>query len=323
MTTQYATKQYLIRSYYFAEAMALYELYYRPLVETYAPARTELVDPGRAEDRPPTWVPLVFHCTTMDHVPAIVERGAIEVGDEGTVSFSELPIGELDRMKYRHHGSDQVAFGFPRRFLESVGFAPVLYAKHHSRLRETLRQIQSSRRDLYERLAPFVETSDDVSPFQEIRTTSAVPIEMAVWVLTTKRKGEPSRPDVLAADAFRERYGRIPTSYWHRTHQMEMLGEWQYVNLTAGDDGWPREFNFVGEYYWTQSVGETKRLKVSLPKHDRRLEFALIDPEKRLSHSGPWHFVDVARILFDTLRRTGEQIDDLLPYRLIREFDSL
>jgi hypothetical protein len=29
----------LIRHYYFAEAMAVYELYYQPLVETYQPAR--------------------------------------------------------------------------------------------------------------------------------------------------------------------------------------------------------------------------------------------------------------------------------------------
>jgi hypothetical protein len=111
MAAESVHRQFLTRSYYLAEAMAFYELYYHPLVETYSPARATLVDPGRHADRPPTWVPLVFHCTTADRVPAIVERGAIDAGHKGTVSFSEVPISELDRVKYRHGGAEQVAFG--------------------------------------------------------------------------------------------------------------------------------------------------------------------------------------------------------------------
>jgi hypothetical protein len=56
----------LIRSFYFAEAMAVYERYYQPLIATYRPAREELIDPGRHEDRPPTWVPLVFQALSRN-----------------------------------------------------------------------------------------------------------------------------------------------------------------------------------------------------------------------------------------------------------------
>src|SRR5262245_52858008 len=110
-------RQYLIRSYYFAEALSVYQLYYAPLVSSYAPARTRLTDPGRQEDRPATWVPLVFHCTTFEDFENIVESGTIEPGSKGTVSLTEIPIGELDRMKFRRREPDQIAIGFPRRFL--------------------------------------------------------------------------------------------------------------------------------------------------------------------------------------------------------------
>jgi hypothetical protein len=117
----------LIRNFYFAEALAVYERFYRPLISTYAPARKELADRGRHDDRPPTWVPLVFHCTTEDHLKQIFAEGILKPGSGGTVSFTEIPIGELDRMKYRHHDAEQVAIGFPRRYIQSLGLTPVWY----------------------------------------------------------------------------------------------------------------------------------------------------------------------------------------------------
>jgi hypothetical protein len=235
-----------------------------------------LIEPGRLADRPPTWVPLVFHCTTLDRVPAIVESGQIEPGRSGAISFSEAPIGELDRMKYRHHGADQVAFGYPRRFLETLGFAPVLYAKYDQPLRRALAAIRTRAADLYTDLAPFVEDASDVSPFQEIRTRSAVPLDGAVWILTTRRKENTQLPDVPGLKPFKAKFGRIATSYWHRTHQMEMLGEWQHLTLKTGSDGWPVEFEFIGEHYWEQRAAEVRSLTVMLPAHDRQLDFRLI-----------------------------------------------
>jgi hypothetical protein len=76
----------------------------------------------------------------------------------------------------------------------------------------------------------------------------------------------------------------------------------------------PAEFAFVGEYYSELSVSKTSRLNVSLPNHDRCLDFKSVNTERRVGHSGPWHFVDVARMLFEALVRTGEDIDRLLCY---------
>lgn len=52
----------LVRGYYFNEALAFYQQYYRPLIETYPPAREALQDTSRHEDPPPPWVPHVFDC---------------------------------------------------------------------------------------------------------------------------------------------------------------------------------------------------------------------------------------------------------------------
>jgi hypothetical protein len=155
----------LIREYYFAEALALYERFYLPLVSTYAPARMELADPGRQADRPPTWVPLVFHCTTVDHMAKIFESACLKPSERGTVSFTEIPIGELDRMKYRHHGKDQVAIGFPRKYIESLGLTPVWYLKHNPEIRQLLEMMKEQNPASYAKMSAFIDTNDDVSPF--------------------------------------------------------------------------------------------------------------------------------------------------------------
>ena len=53
-------RQKLVRSYYFAEALAIYNRYYEPLVFTYAPARDTFTEASRSDDRPPTWGPAYF-----------------------------------------------------------------------------------------------------------------------------------------------------------------------------------------------------------------------------------------------------------------------
>ena len=67
-------RQSLVRRFYFSEALAVYENFYKPLVSTYRPASKKLVEPGRLEDRPPTWVPLVFHCTTLQKAREIFKE---------------------------------------------------------------------------------------------------------------------------------------------------------------------------------------------------------------------------------------------------------
>jgi len=307
----------LIRQYYFAEALAVYERFYQPLVSTYPPARQELTDPGRQEDRPPTWVPLAFHCTTEENIDRIFRDGALQPGNNGTVAFTELPIGELDRMKYRHHAKHQVAIGFPRRYIESLGLTPAWYLKHNPMIAAIFRKWEAHDPDGFAALRPFIDLHDDVAPFQEVRTTGSVDIAEAVWLLTTNRDSE-FRPAIPGIDLFREKYGRISQSFWHRSHQMEILSEWQFTMLRKDERGVPVEFHFMGEHYWRKLTTETQELRVTLPAHERGILFEVTKGEHE-GFEGPLRFVDVARSIARTLREAGEDTDVLLRYRLIRD----
>ena len=55
-----------------------------------------LKDTGRHEDRPPTWVPLVFHCTTEDHIEGIFNDGTLtsEKGVVASPSFRSANLTE-------------------------------------------------------------------------------------------------------------------------------------------------------------------------------------------------------------------------------------
>jgi hypothetical protein len=302
----------LIRHYYFAEAMAVYELYYQPLVETFQPARDELTDPGRHQDRPPTWVPLVFHCTTEDHIGRIFQQGALIPGKNGAVSFTEIPIGELDRMKYRHHSAPQLAIGFPRRYIESLGLAPVLYLRHNPDMARQLKTNQAQ----YDKVAPFIDETGDVGSFQEVRTTASVNIEEAVWILTTNRTNKSAIPHI---DEFRAKYGRISQSFWHRSHQMGVLGEWQFTKLVKDERNVPVRFEFMGEHYWRQKTTVKEELAVMLPVDEKKILFETTDLAKHAAYTGPWKFIDVARSIVRVLVQAGEDINITLRHRLIRD----
>jgi hypothetical protein len=312
--------KFLVRSYYFAEAMAFYELYYRPLISTYKPAREKLRDPGRKTDRPPTWVPIVFHCTNLDRAAQIFESGFLEPGKNGYISFTEIPIGELDRMKWRKAAEDQIAIGFPRRFIESIGFAPVLYLKHHPLLGNALKEMNSDIRDA---LIPFVEPDDDVAPFQEIRTRTRVPIVQAIWILSTKLKDEPPRPEVPGLDIFKKKYGKIAQSYWHATHQLGLLHEWQFTQTIRNQQGELTQFQFIGEHYWRQEVLKERNIKITLPKHERDLIFTATNLKAHSEYQGPWTFIDVAGLISRLIAEQGNPMDELLKYRLIKDVNAI
>jgi hypothetical protein len=317
----------LVRGYYFNEAMAFYQQYYRPLVETYPSARGTLKDPGRHEDRPPTWVPLVFHCTTEDCIEGIFNDGAL-TNEKGVVSFTEVPIGELDRMKFRKNpDKHQVAIGFPRRYLERLGLASVLYLKHNPGLQRAWEQIQS-RKDCEDILSavhvlePFVDKKGDVSAFQEVRTPEPVDVAEAVWVLTTHRDSESGDPIIPGIDNFIRGHGRISRSFWHRTHQMDVLTEGQFTKASKDEHGEITDFEWRGEHYWQKLVHETKELSVTLPAHTREIIFDFTSREKQAGFEGPWRFIDTAKNILNILRAAGEKIEQILPYRLIENLGA-
>ncbi len=137
----------------------------------------------------------------------------------------------MDRMKYRHHKKDQVARGFPRKYIESLGLTPVWYLKHNPEIRQALGLMKERDPAWDDKMSPFIDNDDDVSPFQEIRTTSHVSMAEAIWILTTKRTGTPPVPEVPHLEQFESKNGRIARSYWHRSHQMGILSEWQFVQV--------------------------------------------------------------------------------------------
>jgi hypothetical protein len=312
----------LVRGYYFNEAMAFYQQYYRPLVETYPPARETLKDPGRHEDRPPIWVPLVFHCTTEDYIEGILEDGAL-TKTKGVVCFTEVPIGELDRMKFRKSpDKEQVAIGFPRRYLEQLGLASVLYLKHNLSLQRAWEQIESKKdcEDILSAvkvLEPFVDKRGDVSAFQEVRTSEPVDMAKAVWVLTTHRDNKSGGLIIPGIDNFIRTHGKISRSFWHRTHQMDVLTEGQFTKASRNEHGEITDFEWRGEYYWQKLAIETKELNVTLPAHTREIIFEFTSREKQAGFEGPWRFIDIAKIILNILRAAGEKIEQILPYRLI------
>ena len=264
----------------------------------------------------------MFHCTTEDRVKRIFAEGELKPGRGGTVSFTEIPIGELDRMKYRHHGAKQVAIGFPRAYIQSLGLTPVWYLKHNPKILQALTALKASDPKGYKELLPFIDENDDVAPFQEIRTTSSVKIEEAVWILTTNRDDNllPVIPDI---DKFQAKHGRISKSYWHRSHQMEILSEWQFTRLVKNESGVPKEFQFIGEYYWRRKVTTENELSVILPVHERKILFEITQLEEHAAYEGPWRFIDVARFIVKVLLEAGEHVEDALPYRLIKDVARL
>lgn len=306
----------LKRAYYFAEAMAFYDAYYRPLIETFRPARDKLADPNRHEDRPLTWVPLVFHCTTFRCFEKIIDCGFVQP-KRGYVSLTEIPIGELDRMKIRVRDPNQIAIAFPRRFIQSIGFASVLYLKHNPALKNLVNNLLTS----IPELSPFVEPEDDLSAFQEIRTTSPIPVSEAVWLLSSQRDTKTRRPIVPGLESYTARCGRIQQSFWHRTHQVGVLDEWQYLSVKVDSNGIPTDYKFAGEFYARKEWPATNEYPVNLPDREHKIIFRSVERSSVPNYEGPMYFIDVARKLFDTLARCGEDPETLLEHRLIPKYE--
>jgi hypothetical protein len=305
----------LIRGFYFAEAMAVYDRYYRPLVETYGPARQELtIRVATKIDLPQV---LSFFTAPQEDIKKILQDVSLRQGKNGTGAFTEIPIGELDRMKYRHHGEHQVAIGFPRRYIESLGLTPVWYLKHNPEIWNALEKWEADEPQAFAPLKPFIDQKEDVAPFQEIRTTEAVDMEQVVWLLT-KNRDTNRDPVIPGVDSFQAKHGKIAQSYWHRSHQMGILSEWQFTKMTRDERGVPVAFQFRGEYYWRKLTTEIAELSVTFPAHDRNITFEMTRLAEHEGFTGPWRFIDVARSIARVLVEAGEDINNVLRYRLIQ-----
>jgi hypothetical protein len=221
-------------------------------------------------------------------------------------------------MKYRHHAEHQLAIGFPRQYIQSLGLTPAWYLKHNPEIVAVLRKWEASDPDAFGKLKPFIDVEEDVAPFQEIRTTAPVNVGEAVWLLST-RVDDDDHPIVPDMDKFKTKHGGISESFWHRSDQMEMLSEWQFTKLTKNAHGVPVAFHFRGEYYWRKLTTEVAELSVMFPAHDRNITFEITKLAEHEGFTGPWRFIDVARSIAQVLVDAGEDVNAALRYRLIRD----
>jgi hypothetical protein len=200
----------------------------------------------------------------------------------------------------------------------------VLYLKHNSKLRQAVEELRNSGSGAYAALRPFLEENDDISSFQEVRTAVPIDVKEAVWLLTTLRSEEDrKRPLVPGVDIFQAKYVAIAQSFWHRSHQLGILSEWQFVTWTKDEDMLPESYRFLGEHYWRQDVTKRKELTVTLPVHERKIIFDCTHAAESGNTYGPCRFIDVARFVAKVLSEAGEDFDATLPYRLIQDVVSI
>jgi hypothetical protein len=309
----------LQRLYYFAEAMAFYEVYYSPVLESTADEKLRYAvnNPLRAKDQPLTWVPIIWHATSLEKFEKIVQSGEIK----GPVSLTELPIGEIDRIRLRMKTNDQMAIGFPRRFLESKGIAPVIYTKHSSALSEVIDKYP----EVAKALDYLLERKDDTASFLEIRTKQNLSISNAVWFLTPHTK-DPNGVDRLwlpGLEAFQEKWGRISLSLWDRQSLLSVLHGWQFLEQRRDSDGTLEEAVFVGQKWWARHSYKQETYKVTMPagRHAKIL-FDVHKDELPFRHEGPLRYIDIAR-RFKRLLREVEGGAPKLPYAIIPDLPDL
>jgi hypothetical protein len=308
------------RFYYFAEAMAFYEAFYDPVRTRIVPGshstlHQTLSQPPRTEDRPLTWVPIVWHSTSFEAFKGIVSDGFIKP----LVHLTELPLAEIDRIRLRTKEPDQVAIGFTRRFAQELGITPVLYLKHNSELAKRLQAIPGG----VEALGDFVEKDDDTGSFAELRISKALPVQDAVWLLTTANKDPrgTERPWVPGLEEFQDKYGRICISHWSRMDYEQVLKGRNYLQLTRDGKGEIREALCYGEYYWEKHCFREEPHLVKMPAgRDWELLFKVFDKERAANFSGPFGFIDLAKRFKALLAaRVGSDPKALLPYALMPE----
>jgi hypothetical protein len=303
----------LRRFYYFAEAMAFYEAYYEPVSKRLAPSTPRakavvksLSGAFRNDDRPLTWVPIIWHATTFEAFEQIVEDGYLRP----PVSFTELPIGEVDRIRLRTQADHHVAIGFPRAFLETKAITPVLYTKYNPALTEIL----AKHADVAEALTPYLESNDDTSCFLELRSLDKVEVSAAIWLLTTLNRGPEGRerPYVPGHEIYRDSWGRIPLSLWHRNELLGTLHTSMYTMTRRDSQGKLEEAIAISDRYWREACFKPETYLVRMPSgNPHTLIFETRDEEVAKGFEGPFGFLDVAKRFRGYLREMGPEASAL------------
>ena len=292
-----------LRLFRFYEALALYELYYRKLDDSLG----RQSEPVFIEDRPITWVPLVFHGTNLKALTRILGDGQIRPSKcSQCVSLTELPITELSRLRSLGSRVSEVAIGFPRVVLEAKGLFQPAYLKHTSDIvKEAFRNLPKG----------YVEIDQDLGALHEVRVPGSIPLDDAVWILCSVRDEESKKVNDPVLLQCQER--GIALSYWHPTHQQEMVQEPTFRKEYRDENGHLFSFESCGESYLPPSlkhefvavVGadsrEIERMVILPDGNPFNLRFpstAHMAKKTSVGWAGPYTKIDMAQFFINEIR---------------------
>ena len=281
----------LLKKYRFYEALAIYDLYYERTADAVRHRYEQRL--ALADDRPIAWVPLIFHGTTFEALSGIIQEGSLRpAGGKSYVCFTELPIDNLDRLRTLGPRVSEVAIGFPRPVLESAGLYQPAYLKHSPP------EVKAA----FARLPDgYVELEDDLGALHEVRVPEPVNISEAVWLLSSERNEVTKSLDHPLLKTCQETLG-MALSFWHPTHQREMIQEHVYRQVTRDTEERLETFASRGVHYAMEDAPRVER-RVILPAGRSPL---LAFPT--LPHSngwdGPFTKYEMASFLHAELKRS-------------------
>jgi hypothetical protein len=259
----------------------------------------------------------VWHCTTFEHFQSIVSDGCIK----SMVHLTELPLAEIDRIRTRKQKHHYVAIGFTRRFVQEMGITPVLYLQHNPELAERLKAIPGA----LEALDGFVEQKDDLGSFAELRINRPLPVQDAVWLLTTANEDtqKTARPWLPGLEEFQHKFGRIGISYWSRLDYEEVLKGHKYLWLTTDIKGKVDDAVLFDEYYREKHCFRDESYLLKMPAgHDVSLLFRTFDQKQALNFSGPFGFIDLAKRFKALIASRVGSDPKMLPYALMPDLPA-
>jgi hypothetical protein len=248
---------------------------------------------------------MVFHGTTFEAMDGILQASCIRPAEGKTyVSLTELPIDNLDRLRTLGPRVSEVAIGFPRALLESRGLYQPAYLKHSSPEVKTAMQ----------NLPPgYVELEDDLGALHEVRIPGSLDIMDALWLLSSVRNEETGALDHPMLQMCQQIFG-MALSYWHSTHQREMIQEHVYRQSTRDAEGGLDSIICRGAYYALKDSPRIEK-KVKLP--------AGITPLLRfptLPHSngweGPFTKFEMASFFYQEMKRSYPDLVSLIQGRI-------
>jgi hypothetical protein len=227
------TFEKMLRLYRFYEALALYDAYYERMSNLGAKGA------HLGDALPIAWVPLVFHCTYFENLKGIFSDGHLRPGvGKSYVALTELPVTELTRFRSLRPKPFEIAIGFPRALLESKGLFQPAYLKHATQ----------EVRDKFSAVPPgYAELNDDLGALHEVRIPDSIPIDDAVWVLSSRRNEETMKFDLPELEPVTE-HG-LAVSFWHPSHQEEMIRETVFRKVKRDAQNHLESWESVGKHY--------------------------------------------------------------------------